>query len=180
LGSLIDVVAELSRSREDLSLALAGPRRRSSEELIQKASSAGLGDRLRWLGFVPDADLPALYAAATVVAYPSSYEVFGLPVLEALACGAAVVASETGSLAELFPQRAWLVPHNDREAWKKAISTLLDDPEERLRWVSRSQSWATTQRWDAASRQVRELLVSAAGKENGSSLPSGTTSRADP
>jgi glycosyltransferase involved in cell wall biosynthesis len=167
LESLIDVVAELSRSREDLSLAIAGPQRRASADLRQTAEGSELGGRLRWLGFVPDADLPALYAAATVVAYPSSYEGFGLPVLEALACGAAVVASDTGSLAEIFSGRAWLVPHGDRDAWLEAMSTLLDNPEERKRWTDRSQAWATSRDWNAAAHLVRRLMVSAANEKDG-------------
>jgi glycosyltransferase involved in cell wall biosynthesis len=166
LEGLIDVVAELGRTREDLSLVMAGPRRRASAELQRFADSSGLGDRLRWLGFVPDVDLPALYASATVVAYPSRYEGFGLPVLEALACGAAVVASDTGSLAEIFPQRAWLVPHADREAWVEAIATLLDDPEELQRWKGRSQAWANGKGWAPAARLLRNLLVTAASERD--------------
>lgn len=166
LESLIDVVAELAKTREDLSLVFAGPQRRASAELRRHADSSGLGDRLRWLGFVPDADLPALYASATVVAYPSSYEGFGLPVLEALACGAAVVASDSGSLAEIFPQRAWLVPHADREAWTKAMATLLDHPEELRRWKGSSQAWANGRGWGPAARLLRDLLLTAASERD--------------
>ena len=166
LENLIDVVAELARTREDLSLVIAGPKRRASAELRRHADSSGLGDRLRWLGFVPDADLPALYATATVVAYPSSYEGFGLPVLEALACGAAVVASDTGSLAEIFPQRAWLVPHAEPQAWIEALATLLDNPEELRRWRGRSQTWANDRGWAPAARLLRNLLATAASERD--------------
>jgi len=166
LENLIEVVAELGRTRDDLSLVIAGPKRRASEELRRRADSSGLGERLRWLGFVPDVDLPALYATATVVAYPSSYEGFGLPVLEALACGAAVLASDTGSLAEIFAQRAWLVPHGERDAWKKALAALLDNPEERLRWRERSQAWANERGWAPAARLLRNLLVTAASERD--------------
>jgi glycosyltransferase involved in cell wall biosynthesis len=103
-----------------------------------------------------------VYAAATVVAYPSAYEGFGLPVLEALACGTPVVASDAGSLSELFAGRAWLVDDR-RESWRNALARLLDDADERRRWVERALPWAQRHDWGAAARLLRALLVEAAG-----------------
>lgn len=162
LGMVLEVVAELAASRRDLTLSIVGPGRPASEQLARSAPARALGDRLRWLGFVPDDDLPALYAAATIVVYPSRYEGFGLPVLEALACGTPVVTSDVGSLAEIFEGRAWLVPTGSPDAWGWALTRLLDDADERRRQLEAAAPWARRRRWDAAARLLRRLLGDAA------------------
>jgi glycosyltransferase involved in cell wall biosynthesis len=154
LSGLSATIAELRRSRPDLGLCFVGPRPAAAE-------TNGATETARWLGFVPDTDLPAIYAAATVVAYPSRYEGFGFPVLEALACGTPVVASRAGSLTEIFADRAWLVDDSS-EQWSTALATLLDDPAERDRRVAAAQPWARRRRWGPAARLVRQLLHQAA------------------
>lgn len=83
------------------------------------------------LGYVPRADLAPLYRCATLVAYPSRYEGFGLPPLEAMACGAAVVASRVASLPEVLGDAAWLVPPGDGDRLVRAIRETLADGERR-------------------------------------------------
>lgn len=171
LGMLVEVAAELAATRDDLTLSIVGPRGTPPRALAESGAARLLGRRLRWLGFVPDADLPALYAAATAVVYPSRYEGFGLPVLEALACGTPVVAADAGSLAEIFDGRAWLVPAGARDAWAWALSRILDDPAERRRQVETATPWARRRRWDAAARLLRRLLAHAAGQATGGDTP---------
>ena len=89
---------------------------------------------MRFLGPVADADLPALYAAATVFVLPSLYEGFGLPVLEAMACGAAVACSNTSSLPEIAGDAAMTFDPLDVGAMAGAIGRLLGDGELRGRW----------------------------------------------
>lgn len=175
LPRLVRVVAELADGRPDLSLHVVGPRRTGeSAPTLPTEATRRLGRRLRFLGFVPDDDLPAILRAATVLAYPTVYEGFGLPVLEALACGTPVVASAAGSLPEIFDERAWLVPVGDDGAWHRALATLLDDKEARRRWVRRSRPWARRRTWDGAARRLREILRTAARVPDSSSLSDAT------
>ncbi len=105
---------------------------------------------VRWLGPVPEADLPALYSAATLFVFPSLYEGFGLPVLEAMACGVPVVCSNTSSLPEVAGDAALLADPTDTGALAAAIADLLGDRARReemrergLRQVARF-SWERT------------------------------------
>jgi glycosyltransferase involved in cell wall biosynthesis len=81
------------------------------------------------LGFTPDADLPALYARATLFVYPSLYEGFGLPPLEALACGTPVVAADNSSLPETLGDAALFLPADAIEQWAATLGRVLADRE---------------------------------------------------
>jgi len=147
LVALAGQVAEVARTRTSARLVVAG-----------QGHEDNALPGVRSLGFVPDADLPALYAAAGVVAYPSSYEGFGLPVLEALACGARVVASRATALAEVFEGRATLVPHGDDAAWVDALTKSMGSTAD-----EEPQQWAVAQTWEATSSAVRDRLLACVG-----------------
>tara|TARA_B100000929_G_scaffold171173_1_gene135611 strand:- start:346 stop:1431 length:1086 start_codon:yes stop_codon:yes gene_type:complete len=155
LAALSRAIDEIRSILPDVRLYGVGP----------ETKRVGAVNNLRWLGYIPEEDLAAVYNAATVVAYPSTYEGFGFPVLEALACGTPVVASAAGSLPEIFAGKAWLV--DDRhEQWVEALETLLKDASERQRRVHKAQPWALGQTWDATGRVVHRLLRDAS-QENG-------------
>ena len=155
LSALSRAIDEIRSILPDVGLYGVGP----------ETKRVGSVNNLRWLGYVPEEDLAAVYNAATVVAYPSTYEGFGFPVLEALACGTPVVASAAGSLPEIFAGKAWLV--DDRhEQWVEALGTLLKDANERQRRIDKAQPWALAQTWDATGRVVHRLLRDAS-QENG-------------
>jgi len=96
-------------------------------EARERAQTLGLGDRIRWLGPVAEAELPALYAGASLFVFPSLYEGFGLPVLEAMACGTPVICSNVSSLPEVAGD-----PSTDRSTGSRGTSgpaaALLVDP----------------------------------------------------
>ena len=112
-----------------------------------------LAVRVRRIGRVPDADLPALYSLADVFVFPSLYEGFGLPALEAMACGAPVIAANTSSLPEVVGDAGILVPPDDPAQWAGAIAGMWASAERRDAWRARGQSRARGFSWEAAARQ---------------------------
>ncbi len=111
----------------DIRLVIAGAWDARYPEARARVDALGLSDRVLFLGPVADADLPALYAGARAFVFPSLYEGFGLPVLEAMACGAAVICSNASSLPEVAGEAALLVDPLDVEALAAAITRVLDD-----------------------------------------------------
>jgi glycosyltransferase involved in cell wall biosynthesis len=114
----------------------------------------GLEERVRFLGFVPDEDMPALYSGATCLAFPSLYEGFGLPVLEAMACGAPVLTSNVSATAEVAGDAALLVNPYDTDALTEALDRLLTDAELRARLRGLGIERARQFSWQRAARQA--------------------------
>jgi glycosyltransferase involved in cell wall biosynthesis len=143
-------------------LAIAGARGWWYRDLYRAARELGLGERVRFLGRVSDADLPALYSAAAAFVYPSLYEGFGLPPLEALACGTPVVCSDRSSLPEVVGDAGLLVDPTRPGALAAALERILHDAalrqELRGRGLERAAryTWARTA---AATAQVYEQAV---------------------
>lgn len=123
-------------------LVLAGGRTDSAE---RPAGSIGLG-------YVDLDDVPALYRAATVVAYASSYEGFGLPPVEALACGAVVVASAVGGIPEAVGSGAVVVRGLRREDWRDALLEALNDDTHRSTLLREAEGTVGTLTWEATAR----------------------------
>jgi glycosyltransferase involved in cell wall biosynthesis len=116
----------------NIQLILVGPTGWKSEEVFASlAEGGGWRDRVRLTGFLPDADLAALYSGAAAFVYPSLYEGFGLPVLEAMQCGTAVITSSTSSLPEVAGDAADYVDPTDEPALVEALARVLSDPSHR-------------------------------------------------
>jgi glycosyltransferase involved in cell wall biosynthesis len=110
-------------------LVLVGPRGWDDASIRREADEACLGDEVVFTGFVAEEDLPGVYAGADVLAFPSLYEGFGYPPLEAMACGTPVVVSNVSSLPEVVGDAALLVPPGDAGAIAGAILRVLTSPE---------------------------------------------------
>ncbi|HEV2495129.1 MAG TPA: glycosyltransferase family 1 protein [Terriglobia bacterium] len=129
----------------------------------------GLTDEaVRFLGFVPDEDMPSLYSGAAAFVFPSVYEGFGLPLVEAMACGVPMVASEAPPAPELVEDAALLVPPLEPEAFAGAIARITREPGLRATLVARGLDRARAFRWDTAAQgTLRVLTESARAKHNG-------------
>jgi len=118
---------------------------------------------VRWLGPVPEADLPALYSAAALFVFPSLYEGFGLPVLEAMACGVPVICSNTSSLPEVAGDAALLVDPTDAQSLAAAIAGLLEDEAQREEMRERGLQQAARFSWDRTAAMTLEMYREVAG-----------------
>jgi glycosyltransferase involved in cell wall biosynthesis len=128
LLTLVRAYVELVRETEFRpQLVIAGQKGWLNDELFQLIEREGLGSRLVLTGYVSDEDLRALYSACSVSVYPSVYEGFGLPPLEAMSCGAPVVASRIPVLEETLSGAARLVAPTDVSELARALAELLDD-----------------------------------------------------
>jgi alpha-1,3-rhamnosyl/mannosyltransferase len=163
LVRLVEAFGKLLGDGSTATLVLAGPwdaRYPEAKAAIAALTDGGVGNTVRaaepvrLLGPVPDADLPALYAAATVFVLPSIYEGFGLPVLEAMACGAAVACSSTSSLPEIAGEAALLFDPLDTDALAAAIGALLADENLRRQKVEQGLRQAARFSWERTAAQT--------------------------
>jgi alpha-1,3-rhamnosyl/mannosyltransferase len=120
-------------------------------------------ENIRWLGPVPEPDIPALYAGATAFVFPSLYEGFGLPVLEAMACGTPVACSNTSSLPEVVGDAALLFDPTDAAGIAEALSRLMHDADLRADLRERTLRQAARFSWERTARATLTVYRQTAG-----------------
>jgi glycosyltransferase involved in cell wall biosynthesis len=140
-----------------IDLVVAGKQGWLVESTLRAVHERGLSERVQFAGYVADEDLPALYTLADVFAFPSVYEGFGLPPLEALACGTPVVCSDASSLPEVVGDAALLVPPTDAQGWTLALGRALTDASLRRDLAERGPRQAARFTWAGAARQTRAV-----------------------
>ncbi len=145
----------------DLQLVIAGRRGWLTTEIERQAATLGIANRVRFLGYVPDADLPALLSGACAFTFPSLYEGFGMPVLEAMACGTAVLCANTSALPEVVGAAALLVDPHATDAIAAGIVRLVADPNLRADLRVRGLAHAATFTWERCARATLEVLHAA-------------------
>ncbi len=156
LGTLLDAFAlvKLGPHPPPHRLLVVGKRGWLGEELDAQVAQLPqtVSRDIVWTGYVPDADLPALYGGADAFCYPSKYEGFGLPPLEAMACGCPALCARASSLPEVVGDGALLLPAENSNAWADALDKLLSSPLVQARWRERGLARAQGFSWERTAR----------------------------
>jgi glycosyltransferase involved in cell wall biosynthesis len=150
LPTLVAAFAPLARARPDLRLVLAGGDGWGATQVREAVAASGVATRILRTGYVEDDVVPALYRRAAAVAYPSFEEGFGVPALEALACGAPLVTTRGSALGEVVGDAACTVAPGDTAALTHALATLLDDDAVSARLRAAGPLRAAPFTWDAS------------------------------
>jgi glycosyltransferase involved in cell wall biosynthesis len=146
-----------SKLRGQVPLVIAGELRERKPALARLGAELGLGDDLKLLGYVDEELLPALYRTALVHVFPSRYEGFGLPVLEAMASGAPTITSPGSSLDEVAGDAAWIVPCGQVDDMLHALERLAEDAGARADLRQKGLVRAASFTWEATARGTREF-----------------------
>ena len=150
----------LAISDFDADLVCVGDRSGSEFKIRQRAENLGIASRVRLLGHVSDEVLPAIYQGATVFIYPTLYEGFGLPVVEAMASGVAVITSSTSALKEVAEGYGHLVNPLDIEETAEAIAQCMTDVEHREALAKLGARRSEEFRWSKTAEQTLEVYMS--------------------
>jgi glycosyltransferase involved in cell wall biosynthesis len=133
------------------------------EDTLARIEQAGLASLFQFTGYVREEDLPLIYAAAQALLYPSRYEGFGLPPVEAMACGTPVVCSNRTSLPEVVGGAALLIDPEQPGSLTEALRKVNDEPTRReLAQQGLERARAFT--WESTARQVAQHILGASGQ----------------
>jgi glycosyltransferase involved in cell wall biosynthesis len=166
LPRLVSALADLRRtSNRDVRLVLVGDHENDSfftdvDRVRRQARESGVQDQIVFTGFVPDEHLVHLYRAAEALVFPSLEEGFGLPAIEAMACGIPVIASERGSLPEIAGECGRYFDPTDLNDMRTAIQDVLENEELRRRLGRSALERSNRFSWKAAARSTRDILHS--------------------
>jgi glycosyltransferase involved in cell wall biosynthesis len=153
LGGLLEALARIPAERRPITV-LPGYPTPHEAELRERAGALGIASDVRWLGWTSEADVEGLFALAALFAYPSLYEGFGLPVLEAMARGVPVATSDRASLPEVAGDAALLFDPADPAGIAQTIETLLADRELAARLGEAGRARAATFTWKRTAEQT--------------------------
>jgi len=157
---LLEAYAQLRGRGLAHRLVLAGIKGWLYEDIFRRAEELRLGDSLVFTGYVCEAELPALYSLAEVFVFPSLYEGFGLPPLEAMACGTPVVASNVSAMPEVLGGAALLVNPHDVEALAAAVEQVVRDSSVRAQLIEKGRARVKLFTWKRSAQSLLEAYQS--------------------
>jgi glycosyltransferase involved in cell wall biosynthesis len=162
---LLQAFEELLRTHSQLPhrLVFVGKETWYSKDLHRAVAKSGIAERVHFTGFVEDADLVQFYGACDLFVFPSFYEGFGLPILEAMACGRAVASSDTTAMPEVADGAGILFDPNSTEQMTRALRDVLVDPELRARLERLGSQRAAAFSWERAAERTLEVYTRVAG-----------------
>jgi glycosyltransferase involved in cell wall biosynthesis len=161
LGTIVRTMAHLRDP--GIRLLVAGRTHSDTARLQAEIQRLGLGERVRFAGFVADRELPALMRGAVALVHPSVDEGFGLPPLEAMAAGTPVIAACAGSIPEIVGEAALLVVPGDIGAWADAVTRVRDDPDLRARLSAAGRARAADFTWHRTAERTLAVHRAALG-----------------
>jgi glycosyltransferase involved in cell wall biosynthesis len=161
---LIRAFAQLKRATDlPHQLVLAGSDWTRAEEVHNEAQATGLGDAIRFTGFVDGVDLPDLYRGAELFVFPSLFEGFGMPILEAMACGVPVACSNNSSLPEVAGDAAAYFDPSDEQSMADCLKRLLQDDVERRRLAESGRRHALQFKWSRTAEDTSRCILESVG-----------------
>jgi glycosyltransferase involved in cell wall biosynthesis len=162
LPGLVRAFDAVADRQPDVALVLAGPPGWGEQALVAAIDAATNRERIVRPGWVTQPDLAALLARASVLAYPSLYEGFGFPPLQAMRAGVPVVATRAGSLPEVLGDAAALVDPGDHDGLVEALARCLGDEAERSRLIAAGTAWSARYSWERCGEGLDALYRDAA------------------
>jgi glycosyltransferase involved in cell wall biosynthesis len=163
LPVLLQAFASLPPQQPQAKLVIVGRQGWMYQQTLQLVQSLGLEQQVHFTGYVNQADLPRVYNLAEMAVYPSTYEGFGLPVLEAMACGTPVITTNVSSMPEIAGEAGVMVPPGDMTALAQAIERLLSDPLERQRRAALGLERAAQFTWERTAAETLDVYAHSMG-----------------
>lgn len=157
LEVLLEAHEKIQNDRSPLDLVLVGKLGWKFKDVLKRIENSQYSNRIHRLGYVDYEDLPYLYNLAQVFTYPSLYEGFGLPVLEAMACGTPVITSDASSLPEIVGDAGVLIPPRDVGALQESIWRIMNDEKLRAELSNAGMSRASMYSWENTARKTYEV-----------------------
>ena len=158
--NLLSIIHAFEKLPEDTHLAIAGGSGWLNKELFAAASSSPTRERITFLGHIPEYDKAALYSGAMAFVYPSFYEGFGIPPLEAMTCGTPVITSLGSSLGEVVGDAGVLIDPYKPDELHDAMQSMLTDESLRAELIARGKKQASTFTWDKSASRLEDVFSS--------------------